>query len=147
MSRCSARLVRRACPGVSMKTAWSSPRLRTPSTRCRVVCGLSVTMLSFSPTSVFSSVDLPTFGLPTMATNPQRPSPASLLLTRQHHEHRGGGFLLRSASALSSTGRLNIPFSNCALDDERLLVIAPLHRRDHVRRQGQAPALQPLLQP
>src|SRR6185436_15602997 len=48
---------------------------------------------------------------------------------------------------LSSTGSLNILVSNLALDDERLLVIAALHGRHHVRRQGQAPALQPLLQP
>src|SRR5512138_74583 len=103
-------------------------------------------MLTFSPTSVFSSVDLPTFGLPTIATNPQRPSLASLPLTGQYHEHCRGGVLLGSASALPSTGRLNILISNFALDDERLLVIAAVHLRDHVRRQSQTPALQPLLQ-
>src|ERR671913_397891 len=104
-------------------------------------------MLSFSQTSVFNSVDLPTFDLPTIATNPQRPSFASELSTGQHHEHRGGSILLRSAATLSSTGRLNIFLSNFALDDERLLVIATLHGGHHVRRQGQPSALQPLLQP
>src|SRR5262245_46495743 len=104
-------------------------------------------MLSFSPTSVFNSVDLPTFGLPTIATNPQRPSFASLPLTGQYHEHRRGGVLLSPASALPSTGRLNILIPNFALDDERLLVIAAVHFRDHVCRQRQTPALQPLLQP
>ena len=40
--------------------------------RLRVVCGLWVTMASFSPTSAFSRVDLPAFGRPTMETNPDR---------------------------------------------------------------------------
>ena len=35
-----------------------------------VVCAFAVTMLSFSPTIAFISVDLPTFGLPIMFTNP-----------------------------------------------------------------------------
>ncbi len=134
MSRCSARLVRRAWPGVSMNTAWSEPRFSTPSTRCRVVCGLSVTMLSFSPTSVFSSVDLPTFGLPTIATKPQRPVSVSVLLTGQHQQHRSSSFLFRSAATLSVTGRMGILLSNFAIDGERLLVVASLHGRHHVRR-------------
>ena len=40
--------------------------------RCRVVCALREVMLIFWPTSALSSVDLPTLGLPTMATRPQR---------------------------------------------------------------------------
>src|SRR5271169_2220245 len=40
--------------------------------RLRVVCGLRVTMASFSPTSAFSSVDLPALGRPMMETNPER---------------------------------------------------------------------------
>ena len=36
--------------------------------RWRVVCGLRVTMASFSPTSAFSSVDLPALGRPMMET-------------------------------------------------------------------------------
>src|SRR6187551_4095021 len=104
-------------------------------------------MLSFSPTSVFSSVDLPTFGLPTIATNPQRPSLASLALTGQYHEHRRGSVLLSCAPALPSTDRLNILISNFTFDHERLLMIAAVHGRHRVRRQRQTPALQPLLQP
>ena len=37
--------------------------------RLRVVCGLFDTMAIFSPQTVFSRVDLPTFGLPTIAKN------------------------------------------------------------------------------
>jgi hypothetical protein len=37
-----------------------------------VVCGLGVTMASFSPTSLFSSVDLPALGRPMMETKPER---------------------------------------------------------------------------
>src|SRR5258705_2872856 len=40
--------------------------------RLRVVCGLGVTMASFWPTRRLSSVDLPAFARPTMATNPAR---------------------------------------------------------------------------
>src|ERR671932_894072 len=35
-----------------------------------VVCGLSETIATFPPTSMFTSVDLPTFGRPTTATKP-----------------------------------------------------------------------------
>src|SRR5208282_3862394 len=40
--------------------------------RLRVVCGLEVTIATFWPTKRFNSVDFPAFGLPTMATNPER---------------------------------------------------------------------------
>ena len=38
--------------------------------RRRVVCGLSETIATLPPTSAFTSVDLPTFGRPATATNP-----------------------------------------------------------------------------
>jgi hypothetical protein len=41
---------------------------------------LGVTIATFTPTKVLSKVDLPTFGRPTKATNPQR-----------YGESRGGG--------------------------------------------------------
>jgi hypothetical protein len=37
-----------------------------------VVCGRFEVMATFSPTREFTSVDLPTFGLPTTGTNPDR---------------------------------------------------------------------------
>src|SRR5271166_5001037 len=40
--------------------------------RLRVVCGLRVTMASFSPTSAFNKVDLPALGRPMMDANPER---------------------------------------------------------------------------
>src|ERR1700739_2985486 len=43
-----------------------------PVMRWRVVCALREVMLIFWPTSAFISVDLPTFGRPTIATVPQR---------------------------------------------------------------------------
>src|SRR5713101_4203782 len=42
--------------------------------RLRVVCGLEVTIAIFCPTRRFTSVDLPAFGRPTPATNPDRNS-------------------------------------------------------------------------
>src|SRR6187402_2697358 len=43
-----------------------------PRMRWRVVCALRDVMLTFWPTSRFSSVDLPTLGRPMMATMPVR---------------------------------------------------------------------------
>jgi hypothetical protein len=37
-----------------------------------VVCGLALVIATFSPTKAFVSVDLPTFGLPTKVTKPDR---------------------------------------------------------------------------
>src|SRR5438876_9551095 len=59
-------------PGVSRKTTCASGSVRMPRMRLRVVCGLGVTMATLAPTSAFSSVDLPTFGRPTMAAYPAR---------------------------------------------------------------------------
>lgn len=38
----------------------------------RVVCGFSLVIAIFSPTSALVSVDFPTFGRPTKVTNPLR---------------------------------------------------------------------------
>src|SRR6266853_5072516 len=48
--------------------------------RLRVVCGFEVTMAIFCPTSRFTSVLLPAFGRPTIATNPAR-CPALVLFS------------------------------------------------------------------
>src|SRR5690242_15839344 len=61
-------------PGVSTNTicACLAGTLRMPAMRLRVVCGLGVTMASFSPHILLSNVDLPTLGRPTSAQNPAR---------------------------------------------------------------------------
>src|ERR1700722_9531580 len=66
-------------PGVSTKTICAAGRLpfpagtsSTPVMRFRVVCGLLVTIATFSPTSAFSSVLLPALGRPKIDTNPER---------------------------------------------------------------------------
>src|SRR5688500_6141046 len=48
--------------------------------RWRVVCGLSETIASFTPTRRLSSVDLPAFGRPTSATKPERVSALTVVL-------------------------------------------------------------------
>ena len=53
--------------------------------RVRVVCGLWVTIASFSPTSAFSSVHLPALGRPTIDTNPDEAS-LQLLVPNQKSE-------------------------------------------------------------
>src|SRR2546428_9105089 len=59
-------------PGVSRKTTCPSGSVRMPAMRLRVVCGLGVTIATLAPTRALSSVDLPTFGRPTMAAYPVR---------------------------------------------------------------------------
>src|SRR3989304_3329449 len=52
-----------------------------PITRCRVVCGLAVTIETFWPRRALISVDLPTFGAPTSATYPHRVRASSGVIT------------------------------------------------------------------
>ena len=59
-------------PGVSTKMIWAVGVVRTPSSAVRVVCGLELTIASFSPTKAFKSVDLPALGSPMMDAVPAR---------------------------------------------------------------------------
>jgi acyl dehydratase len=65
-------------PGVSTNTSCESGRVNTPMIRCRVVWGLSDTMLILRPQIALTSDDLPTFGRPTNVTNPERNRVASV---------------------------------------------------------------------
>ena len=55
-------------PAVSIRIMSRSPRRPVVSLRSRVTPGWSSTMAIFRPASRLNSVDLPTFGRPTMAT-------------------------------------------------------------------------------
>ncbi len=55
-----------------MSTNWASGRCTTPRRVVRVVLGCVETTVTFSPTMVFTSVDLPTLGRPVIVTNPER---------------------------------------------------------------------------
>lgn len=70
-------------PGVSSSTIWLSSSDRMPRMRCRVVCGLYVTMDSLAPTTAFISVLLPALGRPTMATYLRPTNPGALSLRRR----------------------------------------------------------------
>ena len=59
-------------PGRSVSTSWNSGVVSTPRIARRVVCGLSETIATLWPIIVLTSVDLPTFGRPASATNPDR---------------------------------------------------------------------------
>ena len=59
----------RACRGTRSA---SGAVVRTPRICVRVVCGRSETIETLRPTSRFTSVDFPTFGRPTIETNPER---------------------------------------------------------------------------
>ena len=72
--------------------------------RWRVVCALREVMLTFSPTSAFSSVDLPTFGRPTIAIVPQR-KPAGC--ARRHACSRSKA--IRAASCSASRRLVPVP--------------------------------------
>src|SRR5215211_1847449 len=62
----------RCTPGRSTRTSCQSSPDATPRISRRVVWGLSDTIATLPPTIRFTSVDLPTFGRPAMATKPER---------------------------------------------------------------------------
>src|SRR5215204_1584539 len=71
--RRSPRSVRGRCrPGVSTRISCPCSRCTMPRMARRVVCGFELVIATFSPTRAFVSVDLPTFGRPTIETNPAR---------------------------------------------------------------------------
>src|SRR4051812_6461664 len=59
-------------PGESVKMYCVSSLVSSPTTGSRVDWGLGDTIARCSPTSAFSSVDLPTFGRPARTIVPQR---------------------------------------------------------------------------
>src|SRR5271165_5933153 len=103
--------------------------------RLRVVCGLRVTMASFSPTSAFSSVDFPALGRPMMETNPERNAMSGLdllgLEADAHAVHTAlGGFEhLESQSVLvenlTGLGNVSGKFAHQAGNRGRLFLIGP----------------------
>src|SRR5512137_1184675 len=116
-------------PGVSTKTNWAPSAVRMPVTRWRVVCAFFDVMLTFSPTRWLSSVDLPTFGRPTIATWPQRcAGGGGASATGGPAVDRAGnagvrqrsGRLLRRAPARADGGGHDAERGHAALDGERL---------------------------
>src|SRR6266516_974485 len=114
--------------------------------RFLVVCGLSDTIATFSPTRRFTRVDLPTFGRPTTATSPDRnrvktragpgrrparcghgDAAAVRLLDREQE--------LRLAMDLAGTRNVAEPRGEKAAESRELLLLGPaaeklLHFRD-----------------
>ena len=60
----------RCSPGVSRMTSCASGRWTMPRITRRVVCGRSLVIATFAPTSALVRVDLPTLGRPTRHANP-----------------------------------------------------------------------------
>src|SRR5690606_6651989 len=125
-----------------------------PRRRWRVVCGLREVIASFWPISVFSSVDLPTLGRPTMAIVPQRNSSFMTCLAVGRPRSGAGKrfvratrrFLLGQAAAGAGAERTRVERRNAALDLETLIVRCAVRRHDIVLRERVFAALQPLLQ-
>src|SRR5512140_517093 len=91
-------------PGVSMNTIWAPGWFTMPRILFLVVWGLSETMASFSPKRAFRSVDLPTFGLPTMEMKPDLNDVVSAMGDRipeknalRNKKAGRGRFLIRAA--------------------------------------------------
>ncbi len=73
LSRCSPSSVRGLCrPGVSTRTSCASGRCTMPRITRLVVCGRSLVIATFAPTSALVSVDLPTLGRPARQAKPER---------------------------------------------------------------------------
>src|ERR1017187_8554874 len=107
--------------------------------RLRVVCGLRVTMASFSPTSALSKVDFPALGRPMMETNPDRNAMSALdllggrtrLQTNTHSIHTAvGGFQHFEAQPVlledfSRLGYVSREFAHQSRNCGRLFFIGP----------------------
>src|SRR5690349_20906579 len=124
--------------------------VRMPRMRCRVVCALREVIATCAPTSSFRSVDLPTFGRPTIATVPVRngsfislPAPGRLL---QLGEHDLRGRLLGSAARAALAAARHAEVVHSAFDRESLVVCLALGLLHRVARQCEAASLQMLLQ-
>ena len=72
LRRSPSRVRGRCRPGVSTRMSCPCSRCTMPRMARRVVCGFELVIATFSPTSAFVRVDLPTFGRPTIETNPAR---------------------------------------------------------------------------
>src|SRR6266542_3710878 len=82
-------------PGVSKKASCAPSPFQTPRMRVRVVCGRGDTIAIFSRRTRLRSVDLPTFGRPTMATNPAL-IPVALCAAREARGPRRAALRLRA---------------------------------------------------
>src|SRR5437764_13480896 len=93
--------------------------------RLRVVCGLAVTIASFCPTNVFSSVDFPAFGRPMMEAKPERIEVVSnqQSATQQGFLHEFCELRIRLASAVTARCRCCLcepaPRAHCSLQAPR----------------------------
>src|SRR6185436_1843521 len=144
MARLSARRSPRCNPGVSTNAICTPGRLSTPSTRCRVVWGREVTMETFSPTSAFSSVDLPTLGRPTSAAKPARNAAASDMTQRL--QRRLCRHLLGAAAAAALAFGLDAGVGHNARHPEDLHVRLAAGALDGVHGQRMPIRLQEFLQ-
>ena len=98
-------------PGRSASTSCQSSPFAIPKIRRRVVCGLSETIATFPPQSALTSVDLPTFGRPATATNPDLtredprcPGEDRRPRTRRPSRRRAGSRRGRTATRGSTAG-------------------------------------------
>jgi hypothetical protein len=98
-------------PGVSTNTNCASSTVRMPVMRWRVVCALCDVMLTFWPTSAFSSVDLPTFGPADDGQQPQRCAAASGAPSGAVGVGHGGGGARRGVQERSGLPGRSVAFS------------------------------------
>ncbi len=92
---------------MSTNTTWASGRVRIPRSTVRVVCGTGEVMATRAPTTRLSSVDLPTLGRPTRATNPDRCATASSSTTAVYAAPAPGSGANRSTRARKPTRRIH----------------------------------------
>src|SRR6185437_10004632 len=135
-------------PGVSNRMICALSSMTMPRISARVVCTLRETMVTFEPTSAFTSVDLPTLGAPIRATKPQRViAPASAVIAAgnafalDHHARRHLlGRALAAADAFGGRQPRQVD------RDAKLLVVMRTGALDFaIDRRRQALALRPFL--
>ena len=79
LSRCPRTVLGRCIPGVSTRTIWQDPVVTIARIALRVVSGFDDVIAICLPARALIRVDLPTFGRPTTAMNPDRKPSAPAL--------------------------------------------------------------------
>src|SRR4029077_5774519 len=105
-------------------------------------------MLTFDPTSAFSSVDLPALGAPMSALKPQRVESSAIKLVRRHTDagkHGGSGGLFGGALGTADTFR-RAPGPEHDGHAEFRIVVWSRARQLTIVRGRKAASLRPFLQ-
>ncbi len=103
---------------------WLFSDVLIPIILFRVVCALDVTMDIFSPRTLFKSVDFPTFGLPMIATYPERKFSITYIFVDRHERENSNYRLYKFCHRLSyPLNTLSQVFHGCSVRKSYIVII------------------------